>query len=47
MLAHPKGNLYHSGSNNVFLRADMVVKVSEDSGQTWQKLNSPLTRAAG
>lgn len=50
ILAHPNGKLYHSGPEsglkNAGLRRNMVVKVSEDSGQTWKAINSPWSGAA-
>lgn len=50
-LAHPNGKLYHSGPesgrSNLGLRRDMTVKVSEDRGKTWRKINEPWEGAAG
>lgn len=45
-VAHANGKLYHSGPESHILRMHMVVKVSEDSGLTWQKFYSPWSGSA-
>lgn len=47
IVVHPNGKLYHSGPNAYLLRTDLVVKVSEDLGATWQTHTRVWDGAAG